>query len=67
MKRKLVVLGALTLAMMFSSSELHAEDHEDNKVCFYQLNEEGECELICVDDDELGIMPCSNCTPDCWL
>lgn len=68
MKKLMISLLAVGALLITSSTGLKANDenNEPEKVCFYQLNEEGECEWVCVNADDAIVMPCFDCPPSCW-
>lgn len=63
MKFKLKLFLSLAMALsVVTSLQLKANDEE--LVCFYQENENGELELVCVDSSEA--IPCQwVCLPPC--
>ena len=63
MKSKFKVLLTLVMALsVFTSLQLKANDEE--LVCYYQENEKGELEYVCVDPYEVN--PCKiGCPPPC--
>lgn len=58
----LLILGISLLA--FTPMIINANDNsEENLVCFYRKNCQGELEYVCVNPDE--VQPCQICPPDC--
>lgn len=63
MKLSIKVLLAFVMTLsLFVSTQVLAKD--ESLVCFYQENEDGELEYVCVDSNELS--PCGlGCMPPC--
>lgn len=66
MKKK--ILMGILLIFAFSFIKVEALEDKEELVCFYQLNDKGECEYVCVEEDSVDVpqLMSETCRKECW-
>ena len=64
-KKLLVAIAALALSMLPTSLLANEGEVEEEKVCYYRKNCQGELIYVCEDESEEA-SPLMICPPKCW-